>query len=350
MYEFSGGCNCRCVFCYNAWKMAGEKRVAQLERKRALAMLDRAIDETGCECITLSGGEPLLRNDIFEIISFIKERGVSVSLVSNGVLMTDEVIDRCLSSGVDRFQITLLSDDRDQHNRISGGDVFEKVIEAILGIKKRGGTVYTFFVGLAENIDRFVGTLELNALLGVKNVALGRFVPGGAGLTGWQRHMPAPEAIDTALAAGDEVCARYGMTLSISTPILPCLNDVTKYRRIKPGFCGVGDPERALFAIDPLGNLKVCSHSPVILGNLLEEPFERLLQHEFLDRFVEAVPAFCRDCPDVDICKGGCRSSAHVCYGSPDAEDPYLHLWRAQAIRPAVSRLGSRDEFETRGC
>jgi radical SAM protein with 4Fe4S-binding SPASM domain len=337
MYEVSGNCNCRCVFCYNAWKIEGKRRARELESGRVFDLLEKAIDETGCECITLSGGEPLLREDIFGIISRVKRRNVSVSLVSNGALLTDETVDRCISSGVDRFQISLLSDDREMHNRLSGGNVFERVIEAVLSILKRGGTVSTFFVGLADNIGRLKDTLELNALLGVRTVALGRFVPGGEGLTGWERYMPAPEAIDDALAAGDELCAKYGMTLSISTPIPPCLNDMTSYRRVRPSFCGVGNPERSLFAIDPMGNLKVCTHSPIKLGNLLDEPFERLLEHEFLDGFIETVPPFCSDCPDVGVCRGGCRSSAHLCYGSLDSEDPYLRLWREKARKSAVS-------------
>jgi radical SAM protein with 4Fe4S-binding SPASM domain len=162
--------------------------------------------------------------------------------------------------------------------------------------------------------------------------------------------MPAPGSIDKALAAGDAVCAKYGMTISVSTPLLPCINDVTDFQRIRPSFCGVGDAERALFAVDPLGNLKVCSHSPVILGNLLEEPFERLLRHEFLDRFVEAVPPFCRDCPDVVPCRGGCRSSAHVCYGSIEAEDPYLQLWRDKARKPDAPHFSGADVTEIRRC
>jgi radical SAM protein with 4Fe4S-binding SPASM domain len=350
MYEVSGDCNCRCVFCYNAWKIGGDRRTAELGTGRALALLEKAIDETGCESITLSGGEPLLRNDIFEIISCIKKRNVSVSLVSNGALLTDETIDRCISSGVDRFQITLLSDDRGQHDRLSGCATFERAIEAILNIKKRGGAVYTFFVGLADNIDRFGGTLELNALLDVRTVALGRFVPGGTALAGWEAYMPAPDAIDRALAAGDAVCGKYGMTISVSTPLLPCINDVTGYRRIRPSFCGVGDAGRALFALDPLGNLKVCSHSPVSLGNLLEEPFERLLESEFLDRFIEAVPPFCRDCPDLSPCRGGCRSSAHLCYGSVEAEDPYLRHWRDRARKPDAPHFGGSDAAEIRRC
>lgn len=336
-YEFSRLCNLRCAFCYNAWKMDGGPSAKELRPRQVLSLLAKAMDETGCSDISLSGGEPLLRKDIFDVIAFIKRRNVKVSLITNGALLTEEAIDRCLSSGLDAFQVTLLSDKRELHNRLTGAEVFDKAIEAILNIKKRNGTVYTFFVGLADNIHTFKGTLELNVLLGVSNVALGRFTPGGSGLKGWERHMPSPDAIDRALEAADQISRRHRVAVSVSIPILPCLNDISKYRSIRFGFCAVGNVEHSLFGIDPEGNLKVCSHSSYILGNLLEKPFAQLINDQFLEDFVGTLPPFCRDCPEAPICRGGCRSSAHVCYGSLEEEDPYLKLWKAKARKPVTS-------------
>lgn len=337
MYEVSGRCNLRCVFCYNTWKMNSETPKAELSTRQTLNLLAKVTDETGCNDISLSGGEPLMRDDIFEIISFIKKKNVKVSLISNGTLLKEETIDRCLSCGVDVFQVTLLSDKPELHNRLSGGQAFDKVIEAILNIRKRNGTVYTFFVGLADNIHTFKGTLELNVLLGVQNVALGRFTPGGSGLKGWDKLMPSPEMIDEALGIGDEMSRKYRIAVSVSTPILPCLNKISRYKNVRFSFCSVGNKEHSLFGIDPEGNLKVCSHSPYSLGNLLEKPFDHLIKNQFLRDFSQTVPPFCRDCPELSICRGGCRSSAHVCYGSLAEEDPYLKLWKAKARKPINS-------------
>jgi radical SAM protein with 4Fe4S-binding SPASM domain len=349
-YEISRRCNLHCDFCYNAWKMDGEPSsvggvsskingaARQLNTRQTLSLLAKTIDETGCSDISLSGGEPMLREDIFDVISFIKKRNVKVSLISNGTLLTEEAIDRCLSSGLDVFQITLLSDKREFHDRLSGGVAFDKVIETIFNIKKRNGTVYTFFVGLADNIHTFKGTMELNVLLGVSNVALGRFTPGGSGLKGWESFMPTPDMIDEALEAADDIVRKHRISLSVSTPILPCLNDISRYKGIRFGFCAVGNKKHSLFGIDPEGNLKVCSHSPHILGNLLDKPFEDLVSDDpFLEDFIKTIPSFCRDCPEVSTCRGGCRSSAHVSYGSFAEEDPYLKLWKARAKKPTPS-------------
>lgn len=342
-FEVSRRCNLRCRFCYNAWKIKGNQEAGEITTRQALHLLGKAIDQAGAKEITLSGGEPLLRQDIFQIIKFLKKRAVKVALVTNGTLLTREVADKCISEGVDLFQVSLLSDQQDLHNRLAGRECFHKAIDGILNVRNLNGTVYTFFVGTSLNIATFRGALELNVLLGVRNVALGRFVPGGEGMRRWKDMLPPPEMLQQALDSANELAKRYPIAISISTPILPCLVDVSKYDNISPGFCAVGR-KTTLFAIDPVGNVKVCSHSPYVLGNLLEKSFKEITANRFLVDFVEKLPEYCRDCGVALLCRGGCRSSAQLCYGSFEAEDPYLQTWRARANKrsPAIRRLKAK--------
>jgi len=342
-FEVSRGCNLRCRFCYNAWKIKGNQEAGEITTRQALHLLGKAIDETGCAEITLSGGEPLLRQDIFQIIKFLKKKRVKVALVTNGTLLTRDVAGKCVSEGVDLFQVSLLSDQQDLHNRLAGRDCFHKAIDGILNVRNLKGTVCTFFVGTSLNVSTFRGTLELNVLLGVRNVALGRFVPGGEGMRRWKNLLPPPEMLQQALDSASELARQYPIAISISTPILPCLVDISKHDNISPGFCAVGR-KTTLFAIDPAGNVKVCSHSPYVLGNLLEKSFKEITANRFLVDFVEKLPEYCRDCGAALICRGGCRSSAHLCYGSFEAEDPYLQTWKARANKrsPAIRRLKAK--------
>ncbi len=335
MFELAEQCNQRCVFCYNAWRPSGAPAKRALRTDEVLRVLRRVIEETPCHSIALSGGEPLLRRDLFEVISFIKSRNVKVGLISNGFFLSAEAIARCLTSGVDVFQISLLGDGPEIHNRLAGVNGFEKAFDAIFEVKKAGGKAHVFFVALADNIDHFRGVLELCVLLGVDQVSFGRFLPGGAGLTDWKTMLPDPVSIDRALAIADEFAGKYRIAISMANPIPPCLHDVSKYPHVRFGFCAAGREDHACFAIDPEGNLKVCSHSPVALGNLLAESFEKVAQSSFLSQFVRTVPEFCIDCTALATCRGGCRSSAQVCYGSPASEDPYLSVWKARARKPA---------------
>jgi radical SAM protein with 4Fe4S-binding SPASM domain len=98
------------------------------------------------------------------------------------------------------------------------------------------------------------------------------------------------------------------------------------------GSCAAGT-DRAYYTIDPLGNVRPCNHTPTILGNLFQESFAELIAPERLAPFVLARPPFCDPCALRDVCQGGCKAAAQVCYGSLDAEEPFLHRNRA-AARP----------------
>ena len=356
-FEISRACNLNCRFCYNPWKIAGGRgrktgaagagEEAEVPTDRALKILEKAVDESGAGEVTLSGGEPLLRQDLAEIIRFLKKKKVRVAVVTNGTLLTKEVADKCISEGVDLFQVSLLSDRQDIHNELAGRESFHKVIEGIINVRNLNGTVCTFFAATSRNVATFRGALELNVLLGVRNVALGRFVPGGRGMSGWRQLMPEPEGLQGALESASNLSKHYAIAVSVSTPILPCLVDLSRYDAIVPGFCTVGR-KTTLFTIDPAGDVKVCSHSPHSLGNVLEKPFGEIARNAFITEFVETMPEYCLDCEAVSVCRGGCRSSAHLVYGSFEAEDPYLATWKAHANKhsPSIRKLMVRASKE----
>jgi len=345
MFEVAEPCNQRCSFCYNAWRTGGGAAKKQLSTGDALRVLERVIGETPCHSVSFSGGEPFLRDDLLKLVSFTKRNNKKACVITNGLLLSEERIQECVAAGVDVFQISLLGGTPEAHDRLTGGRGFERTVNAIFDVKKAGGRVHVFFVATAENVAGFRGVLELCVLLGAEHVSFGRFLPGGAGLVGWEKLLPSPDAIDAALETADEFCRKYGITVSVANPLPPCLNDVSRFSRVKAGFCAVGRRDHAFFAIDPEGNLKLCSHSPVVLGSLLDEPFERIVQHSFVGEFEHAVPEFCRDCPEAAVCRGGCRSAAQACYGSVEREDPYLAVWKTKARKPV-----RRNKTPAAGC
>ena len=108
--------------------------------------------------------------------------------------------------------------------------------------------------------------------------------------------------------------------------------DTRAFPHLGFGFCAAGG-ERAYYTLDPLGNLRPCNHTPTILGNLFHQSFAELIATDRMAEFVGAIPQFCDPCSQRQICQGGCRASAQVCYGSLTAEDPFLNLGRERALR-----------------
>ena len=334
LYEVTKRCQNSCVFCYNVWKEAGAYPEEELATADAIRLLDKVFGETSCEFIGLTGGEPLLRDDIFEIAAFISSKKVLPVLISNGQLLSRETVSRCRSSGIEHFEVSLHGHTPGVHDRLAGREgSFEEVIDAILNIKAAGGQVNTVFVATKENIASFKEYIELNALLRVNWILFNRVACGGTCLAGWEPLAPSPSEIQMALEVGAPLAEKYKIGLSVGVQIQPCLIDLSLHANVAASFCPLNDPSSSssYFAIDPAGNLRMCNRSRIILGNLLREPFEKISSSAAVEEFGRVVPDFCSGCRIARTCAGGCKADAYARFGTLTRPDPYLEMYQAQA-------------------
>lgn len=327
LVELTSQCNARCAFCYNPTR--GEE---QLNTSSTLELINKAIDEIGPYHVSFSGGEPLLRRDLSRLVRYVKDRGLKATVVTNGIALGKDRAKELFESGVDLFQVTLLAADQALHDGLAGGPFFERVVGSIAELVNAGAQVATSFVACKDNIANFEKTLELNALLRVRNVQFCRYNPGGPGLPGWRRLMPSPNAVEAALRRASSIASRYSMTVFVSVPVMPCLVDVDDLPGLSLGFCAVGNSHDTVLALDPLGNLKVCPHSTTPLGSAIDRSIPEILSGAVYSEFVDSLPPFCVDCPHVAACRGGCRSAAQLCFGTLQDEDPFLSVWKDRAV------------------
>ncbi|MBI2267272.1 MAG: radical SAM protein [Armatimonadetes bacterium] len=321
--ELTQRCNHVCPHCYNVWKLGQGYPGGELDTSSLKKLVKKLKDETDCRLITLSGGEPLLRKDFFEILSFIHSLDIGTVLITNGSLVTPEKIGKCLEYGVQTFELPLLSYRREMHNAMSGAPSFDKVVDAIAEIKKQKGTVVSVFVATRKNIQDFEKTVELAFALGVDGFMLNRFNPGGAGVRVIEELLPSVESLREVLEKADELSAKYALSVSCSIPMQPCIFDFTQYPRLGTGFCAAGT-KGAYYTFDPIGNMRPCNHSTTILGNFLERTFAELLSGAQMKEFTAACPSFCDPCPKKDVCLGGCKAAAQVCFGDVKQVEPFL--------------------------
>ena len=122
VFEMTQRCNHDCIHCYNAWKNPVEYPLGELDTGETLAILGKMIDETGARLVSLSGGEPMLRPDIFEIVDFLAGRGIDVNLITNGSLLGEAAIERLGAERIGTFELPLLSAERNIHDRMSGAE------------------------------------------------------------------------------------------------------------------------------------------------------------------------------------------------------------------------------------
>lgn len=118
-------CNLRCFYCHREGLDDSVELSADYYR-----VLFKVASKLGIEKLKITGGEPLLRSDLERIISYGKEFFKEVALTTNGTMLSERV-SSLKNSGLDRINISLDTLDREKFVKITGRDVFNKVLESI---------------------------------------------------------------------------------------------------------------------------------------------------------------------------------------------------------------------------
>ena len=333
VFEVTQACNHACLHCYNAWKNPVDYPMGELGTAETLAMLDKALEETGARLVSLSGGEPLLRGDLAEIVDHLAARGVGVNLITNGSLLSEEVIGR-LAGKISIYELPLLSIEAAIHDRMSGREgAFDRATMAVANLKAADERVVGVFVATRLNLPTWRETAEMAVALGLDGIMFNRFNPGGEGARHVGELQAGPEELAAAMEVAEAMSERYEIPISCSIAMPPCLFDHGRYKRLGFGFCAAGT-ERAYYTLDPLGNVRPCNHSPTILGNIRTTAFEAMAAGRAMRDFKAARPKFCRGCRIEDTCLGGCKAAAEAACGDVWAMDPFLEAFHEQATRP----------------
>jgi radical SAM protein with 4Fe4S-binding SPASM domain len=172
-------CNLRCAHCY----MDAQERESrnELTTEEGKTLIDQ-IAEVSKPVLVLSGGEPLLREDIFELARYGADKGLRMAMGTNGVLIDDEVAQKLLESGVNAVAISIDSSGPGVHDEFRGVPrAWEKAIEGVKACTRNGVRVQFNTTVTQQNFDDIENILSLAEDMGVGNLQLFFLVPTGRG-------------------------------------------------------------------------------------------------------------------------------------------------------------------------
>ena len=182
IFEVTQQCNCNCLYCYNVWKENEAYPKGELSLDAIKILFKKLLDEIKPNFITLSGGEPLLHPDIFNIVNFLHKLGNRVGIATNGTLLNKDKVSELIKGGVKYFEISLNSTNPKTYSQLSGNNHLERVRQAILFVKKFKIPLTVSFTITKLNYTDIADVIDLCFSFSVDSIALNRFVPGGAGI------------------------------------------------------------------------------------------------------------------------------------------------------------------------
>lgn len=316
----TNACNARCVHCSSDAAKALPAELGTDEAKRMFEDLARC----GVFDVAISGGEPLVRRDIFDIVEHAVACGIRVGLGSNGSTITPATARRLKDIGLDRLQISIdgLRATHDLARRWNG--LFDISERAILRGIEAGLRVHVCFTAHRLNHRDLEGVVEQCLRWGVTRFNMSRFVPTGRGDADLDLSPPEWREL---VARFDSLRERYRGGIEFSTHLAQSiLNDPEL--ECRPGFVGC-QAGRAQGCIGPEGDVSPCVMLPIRIGNVRDRSLMEIWKSSEMiaalhDR--STLGGLCNGCSFVEKC-GGCRAVAYAYTGDALAADPrcWLH-------------------------
>ena len=335
--EMTYRCNHACLFCSCPWYDAdGDFDIREEMTATQWIDLIGRFCTMGISSIAFTGGEPLLKDGIEDILTFAAncetehietENGQLVSkfappklyLLSNGKIMTDRILELCKQHNI-HLSISLPGlTTFTQHT--DGGDP-DNVLSWFGKAKALGVGTTVGVTVTRQNIGELYETLSHAFIAGADNLLMNRFLPGGRGLAYQADLMLSREQIPEMLNIAEAVLNEANRDGHLGTELPKCTFDADRYKRLTVSSrCSAG---KDFFVVDPSGYVRVCNHSTVRLAHV--DHLDDLKQDPYWKRFNQKdyLPEQCGDCEQILQCDGGCREAAHILTGHIKGLDPAL--------------------------
>lgn len=336
-WESTRACNLACLHCRASAQT--EPAPDELTTAEVKALVDD-IASFARPVFIISGGEPLMRPDIFEVARYGIERGLRVVMSPNGTLITPEVAREMAAVGIPRISVSIDGSTAERHDRVRGvPGAFDAAMAGLAHAREAGVGFQLNTSVMRQTLDDLPGVHELAKRLGADAWHVFMLVPTGRG------------------RAGDEITpAEYERTLnwiyetSRTSPVPVRVTCGPHYMRIvatrsrsNAGAghghgAGMDRATRGCLAgngycfVSHRGEVFPCGYLPLEAGNVRRESFREIYQQSALFqslRDLSRLEGKCGACEYAGVC-GGCRARAYSATGNVLAEEPFC-LYKPRA-------------------
>jgi AdoMet-dependent heme synthase len=334
-WEITRRCNLRCVHCRSSSEME-VKGHPDFSTAEAFRVIDD-ITSYAKPVIVLSGGEPLKREDVFEIAKYGTEKGLRMCLATNGTLVSEETCEKIKSSGIRIVSLSLDGSVEKVHDDFrSQKGAFAGTINAAKLFKKHGIEFIINSSFTKRNEEEIPKVYKLAKELGATAWYMFMIVPTGRGedimnelisresyedILDWHFDMEADE--EEMLVRPTCAPHYYRVVLQQSK------KKGAKFKRRTLKFSTGGAKGciagQLICLIDVDGNVLPCSYFPKPAGNIREQSFKEIWEESELFKELRDFKKYkgkCGSCEYINVC-GGCRARAYSVYGDYLEEEPF---------------------------
>ena len=316
--ELTYACPLQCPYCSNPVDMANYKN--EIDTEDWIRVM-REARKMGATQLGFSGGEPLIRQDLEELIAEARQLGFYTNLITSGIGMDEKRVKAFKQAGLDHIQVSFQASSADLNNFIAGTDTFEHKLEMARAVKKHGYPMVLCFVLHRQNEPYVREILDLAVSLEADYVELATTQYYGWAFHNKEYLIPTREQ----LANAEVVAKEYQEELKGKMKIYYVIPD---YFEDRPKKCMDGWGH-VFLTITPDGTALPCHAARQLPGLEFPNVKDRSVDWIWNDspdfnkfRGMDWMKEPCRTCPEKEKDLGGCRCQAFMLTGDATNADP----------------------------
>ena len=341
--ELTHRCPLHCVYCSNPIEM--QRRSAELSTADWISIFQQA-GEMGVLQLHLTGGEPLARTDLTELVRAGRAARLYLNLITSGVGLSESRLDALIEAGLDHIQLSFQDSEEEAANEIAGSRSHAVKLRIAAMIRERRIAFTVNMVVHRHNLDRLEDMIAFAEQSGAHRLEIANVQYYGWALRNREALLPTRDQLDRSVEIVEAARQRLQGRLRIEF-VLP--DYYAKYP--KPCMNGWGHQQ---MLIDPAGRVLPCHTAPVIPGLEFFSARERPLQWIWEDspafnRFRDEswMPEPCRSCDRRTRDFGGCRCQAFLLTADAAATDPVCTLAPTHGIiEEALQQVKARSSVD----
>jgi pyrroloquinoline quinone biosynthesis protein E len=330
--EVTHRCPLHCVYCSNPLQLAGLS--SELSTAEWVNILQQA-GKLGMLHAHFTGGEPLVRPDLTELIAAARAAGLYTNLITSGIGLAEKRLQALVEAGLDHIQLSFQDSREDSANWIAGAKAHAYKIELSSMIRRHKIAFTVNLVVHRQNIDHLEEMIAFIEELAPQRIEIAHTQYYGWALQNRAALLPTRPQLEKAVQAVEAAEKRLAGRIRVDSV-------VPDYYARFPKAC-MGGWGRRLMLINPAGKVLPCHAAEVIPGLAFENVREQTLefiwqQSSSFQRFrgEEWMPEPCRSCNQRAEDFGGCRCQALLLTGNATATDPACSLAPAHHIVEAA--------------
>jgi len=312
--RLTNACNLRCRHCFVA---SGEPEPNELSLTEVGALFD-ALDEFNPLVVVLTGGEPLLRPDIFDVAELAADHHMAVDLSTNGLLLNKACLERLSRLPNLRYVIVSLEGPSPNiHDYVRGAGNFEATVVLIRTLVEWGIPVSVNHCVSAFNLPYLSATIDLALELGVKSVHVAMVSESGRARQHWSQFAMTEEQRRTATLISLRKFLESGKVFAGEAEREVTALGETPTERDN---CGAGYDWCMIYANGDVAPCRPVYAAVGAAGNVRQQPFDVIWRTAPLLNRLRTIRAEdigrCKLCYWVSRCRAGCRAYAYMASGS----------------------------------